>query len=64
MLYCVKNKNTLTAVAEEYMLMLGASTSRDLTGQGLGTKFIGIRAAVDGLMFGRASWDREGAYLA
>lgn len=63
-LLVVRNKNTLNAVAEEYMLYLGASTDRDLTGQGLGTKFVGIRSAVDGLKFGRASWDKNGCYLA
>ena len=67
-LLCVKNKNTLSHVAEQYMLYVGASTNRNesggLSGQGLGTKFVGIRSAVDGRIFGRASWDQEGAYLA
>ena len=62
---CVKNRNTTQGlVAKEYMLMLGASTNRGLTGQGLGTKMAGVQAHLDGLTFARGSHDETGPYLA
>ena len=63
-LFVVKNKNTREYVADDYMAIIGASTSRTLTGQGLGIKFVGIRAAIDGIRFARASHDSDGPYLA
>jgi len=63
-LFVVKNKNTRKFVGEKYMAIIGASTGGILTGQGMGTKFVGIRSAIDGNIFARASHDSNGPYLA
>jgi hypothetical protein len=60
-----KNRNTTKdVVATEFMLMVGASTNRGLTGQGVGTKMAGIQAHLKGLEFARASHDVNGPYMA
>jgi len=63
-MYCVKNRNTLDTVASLYMVYVGASTNRTLTGQGFGTKMVGLRCALDGIRFARASHDEIGPYIA
>jgi len=61
----IENRNTTSdLVPVEMMLMVGASSNRGLTGQGFGTKFVGIKAADDKIIFGRASEDEKGSYLA
>lgn len=61
------NRNTTSSsglVAKEYMLILGASTMRGLTNQGLGTKMVGIQCMMRGMEFARASHDGDGPYMA
>ena len=59
-----KNKNSRPNIDVRYMLNLGASTERGLTGQGMGVKYAGILGVANGLRFARSSHDTRGAYIA
>lgn len=61
----IKNRNNTSGMlAQEFLIMLGASTNRGLTGQGVGTKMSGVQARLNGLGWYRASHDTSGPYLA